>query len=249
VTRPPQNPIETARSIFATTHWTIVLSARETAAGNVSPALAHLCQTYWPHLYAYLRRQGHTRHDAQDLVQGFFERFLDRDFLRNVGREKGRFRSFLLASLRHYVANSRRDGNTQRRGGGVSRIMLDEPGVMDRYESALGIESSPDVEFDRVWAETVMEQAARRLRAGYEGRNKGELYESLRGWLAQEAEPGAYARVALSLGLTEGALAAAVFRLRQRFRELIREEVAHTVQSPDEIGQEMKYLLLVLTAE
>jgi len=244
-----QAPLETARSVFATTHWTVVLTAREHAGESASPALARLCQTYWPPLYAFLRRQGYTSHDAQDLVQGFFERFLERDFLRHADRDKGRFRSFLLASLRHYVANTNRDERAQRRGGGTHRIALDEASMLDRCEAAFSTEATPEIAFDRAWASTVMNRAALSLRAEYESRDKVALYETLSRWLATEARPGDYALVAPALGLTEGALAAAVFRLRQRFRELIREEVAHTVQTPEEIAEEMKYLLQVLTAE
>ena len=225
------------------------MTARDPSGESAAPALSALCQTYWPPLYAFLRRQGHAPHDAQDLVQGFFEHFLERDLLGSVNRDKGRFRSFLLVALRHYAANTQRDDRAQRRGGGARRIALDEAGMLERCEAALGAETTPELAFDRAWAETVMNQAARRLRAEYECRDKVALYDTLRVWLATEARPGDYARVAPPLGLTEGALAAAVFRLRQRFRELIREEVAHTVQTPDQISDEMRYLLQILTAE
>jgi len=239
--------MQTGRGAFATTHWTMVMDARDSARQEVSPALTALCRLYWPPLYAFLRRQGHSPHDAQDLVQGFFERFLERDFLRSVDREKGRFRSFLLVSLRHYVANTRRDERTQRRGGGAPLLALDSPGTIERCEAALGTEATPEIAFDQAWAETVMAEAARRLRSEYVSRGKATLYETLCRWLATEAEDGEYARVGPTLGLSEGALAAAVFRLRQRFRELVREEVAHTVQSPEAINDEMHYLLEILT--
>jgi RNA polymerase sigma-70 factor (ECF subfamily) len=242
-----QDPLKTAWGVFLTTRWTMVLNARDPTDEAVSPALSSLCRTYWPPLYAFLRRQGYSSHDAQDLVQGFFERFLDRDYLRSVDRDKGRFRSFLLVSLRHFVANTQRDERAQRRGGGAHRISLDEPGVIERCEAGLGSETAPELALDREWAETVMTQAARRLRSEFESRQKGALYETLRGWLAKEPEIGEYARTAPSLGLTEGALAAAVFRMRQRFRELVREEVAHTVRTPEAVDDEMRYLAEVMT--
>lgn len=242
------DPIDTVRGVFATTHWTVVLGARESGDGAAVAALGHLCKTYWPPLYTFLRRQGHAPHDAQDLVQGFFEQFLDRGMLRVVDPDKGRFRSFLLASLRNYVANQQREERTQRRGGRAQRIPLDEPGVLERCEADWGRDAAPEMAFDRVWAETIMSQAARRLREEYESRGRRGLYETLCRWLASEAAPGEYAIVAPSIGLTETALAAAVYRLRQRFRELIREEVGHTVQTPDAIPDEVQYLLKVLTA-
>lgn len=245
-----QNPnaMDTKWTPFATTHWSVVLTARDSAAAEISPALSHLCQTYWPPLYGFLRRQGYPRHDAQDLVQGFFERFVEHDVLQRVERDKGRFRCFLLASLQNYVANRKRDERAQRRGGGTQRIELDVDGVLERCEAALGTETTPEVTFDRLWAETVMEQAARRLRAEYESRGRGAFYEAVCRWLAREPGPGEYAAAAPELGLNDGALAAAVFRLRRRFRELIREEVAHTVQTPDAVQAEIRYLLQVLTS-
>ena len=234
--------------VFATTCWTVILSARDGAMERANEAMARLCRTYWPPLFAFLRRQGYAPADAEDLVQGFFERFLGGSFLRDVQRDKGRFRSFLLASLRHHVANVRRDQRTQRRGGQATHLTLDEPGALERCEAVLHTEAPDEVVFDRVWAETIMHNAAQRLRTEYVGSGRGELFEVLRVWLAAEARPGEYARVAPDLGLSEGALAAAVFRLRQRYRQLVREEVAHTVQSPAEIDEEVRHLLAVLLA-
>jgi RNA polymerase sigma-70 factor (ECF subfamily) len=232
---------------FATTHWTAVLGAHTTSDDAVSAAWDHLCQTYWPPLYGYLRQRGHPPADAEDLVQGFFAGLLERDSLRQVDRQRGRFRSFLLASLAHYAANVRRNATTQRRGGGRLQLNLDAPGMLEQCEAALCIHPTPEIVFDRLWARTVLTQAARRLREEFAARGKAATYEALREWLGREAGPGDYARAAAALGLTEGALAAAICRLRQRFRELIRQEVAQTVQSPAEIDGEMQYLCRILT--
>lgn len=233
---------------FNTTRWTVVLTAGDAAAPQANAALAALCETYWPPLYAFLRREGHDPTSAEDFVQGFFQRLLERKFLRDVDRERGRFRSFLLASLRHYVLNERRDQRTQRRGGSVPHLALNAPGVAERCEAAAQIAQESHVVFDRVWAETIMENAARRLRADHEQSGKTLFYETLRVWLATEAKPGDYAGAAQTLGMTEGAIAVAVHRLRQNFRRLVRAEVAHTVLSPADVDDEMRHLLQVLTA-
>jgi RNA polymerase sigma-70 factor (ECF subfamily) len=234
-------------AVFATTLWTMVLEAGEHSGASANAALAQLCTTYWPPLYAFLRREGRTPHEAEDLVQGFFQKFLECDYLRDVNREKGRFRSFLLASVRHYAANERRSQRTHRRGGQHFHISLDAVGASDRYESVLKSSSTAEVVFDRVWAQTIMETASRRLREEYEQTGRSPLYGIIRRWLAREATAGEYAAAGLPLGITEGALAVAVHRMRQRFRQLIRSEVAHTVRSPADVEDEMRYLLRVLT--
>src|SRR5262245_13345869 len=138
---PPDLPVREA--VFATTHWSVVLTAGERASLESSQALEKLCGAYWPPLYAFLRRQGHTPHEAEDIVQGFFERFLVKDYLREVSPDKGRFRSFLLASLRHYAANQRRDARTERRGGAIIHMDIDEPAIAARCEAALQTDYRP----------------------------------------------------------------------------------------------------------
>ena len=235
-------------AVFATTHWTMVLSARDGGAVPADEALGRLCRIYWPPLYAFLRRQGCAPAEAEDSVQGFFETFLAKGYLRDVAQEKGRFRSFLLASLRHHLANERREQRAQRRGGGAIHLGLDEPGVRERCEAAAASPADPEAAFDRLWAATVMERAARTLREEHAAAGRLEFYEALRVWLAREPQPGEYSRTAPALGLSEGALAVAVLRLRRRFRALIRAEVAHTVPSPAEVDDEMRHLFRVLTA-
>ena len=236
-----------ASHVFATTHWSVVLSAKDAGNREAGNALEVLCRTYWPPLYAWLRRQGYSVADAEDLVQGFFEGFLSREALRDVGQDKGRFRSFLLASLRNHLLTARRNQQTQKRGGGAVLLRWDEPGVAERCEAAVGSATDADEVFDRVWAETVLERSVRAVRAEYESSGRGTFFEGVRAWLVREARPGEYAAAAETLGLTEGALAVAVHRLRARFRARVREEVAHTVTGPEDIDDEMRYLSRVLS--
>lgn len=232
---------------FATTCWTEVLSARKDGTPPAGEALARLCAAYWPPLYAFLRRDGCTPEEAEDLVQGFFEQFIGGDYLRDVSRDKGRFRSFLVACLKHYAANVRREQRTQRRGGSSPHFGLGDPEALERCEAALAAQPTDDSIFDRVWAQTIMHKAVARLRQEYSNAGKEGLFEKLCRWLVAEAKIGDYAREAPVLGLSEGALAAAIFRLRQRFRQFVREEVGNTVQSPSDIDGEMQYLLETLT--
>jgi DNA-directed RNA polymerase specialized sigma24 family protein len=238
---------ERVDQVFATTCWTDVLSARTDVAPAAGEALARLCAAYWPPLYAFLRRGGCTPEEAEDLVQGFFEQFIAGDYLRDVSRDKGRFRSFLLGCLKHYAANVRRELRTQRRGGSRPHLPLLDPEALELCEAALAANPPDDSVFDRVWAETMMRKSVARVRQEYSAAGKEALFDKLCRWLAAEAKPGDYAREAPALGLTEGAMAAAVFRLRQRFRQFVREEVGNTVQSPADIDGEMQHLLETLT--
>jgi RNA polymerase sigma-70 factor (ECF subfamily) len=194
-----------------------------------------------------LRRDGCSPEEAEDLVQGFFEQFIVGDYLRDVSRDKGRFRSFLIACLKHYAANVRRELKTQRRGGASPHFALGDAAALGRCEAALAAQPTDDSVFDRVWAETIMQRAVSRLQQEYSEAGKAVLFEKLCRWLVAEAKAGDYAREAPGWGLSEGALAAAVFRLRQRFRQFVREEVGNTVQSPADIDGEMQYLLETLT--
>ena len=238
---------ERADHVFATTCWTQVLSARPDGTPAAGEALARLCAAYWPPLYAFLRRDGCTPEEAEDLVQGFFERFVAGDYLRDVSRDKGRFRSFLLGCLKHYAANVRRKLRTQRCGGSRPHLPLLDPEALERCEAALACSPPDDSVFDRVWAETIMHKSVARVRQEYSAAGKEPIFDKLSRWLAAEAKVGDYARESVALGLTEGALAAAVFRLRRRFRQLVREEVGNTVQSPEDIDGEMQHLLTTLT--
>jgi RNA polymerase sigma-70 factor (ECF subfamily) len=238
---------ERADHVFATTCWTEVLSARTDGVPAAGEALARLCAAYWPPLYAFLRRDGCTPEEAEDLVQGFFEQFIAGDYLRDVSRDKGRFRSFLLGCLKHYAANVRRELRTQRRGGSAPHLPLFDPEDLERCEAAWAARPPDDCVFDRVWAETIIHRSVARVRQEYSTAGKEAIFEKLGHWLAAEVMPGDYVREAPALGLSEGAVAAAVFRMRQKFRQFVREEVGNTVQSPADIDGEMQHLLETLT--
>ena len=200
---------------FATTCWTEVLSARVDGAPPAGDGLARLCAAYWPPLYAFLRRDGCSPQEAEDLVQGFFEQFIVGDYLRDVSRDKGRFRSFLIACLKHYAANVRREERTQRRGGSSPHFPLGDPEALQRCEAALAVLPADDSIFDRVWAETIIHKAVARLRNEYSEAGKETLVGQLCHWLVAEAKAGDYARAARGI-----AAVARAAREADRYREL-----------------------------
>lgn len=249
----PPDPIPRASDsppgavVFATTHWTVILAAKDTSRPEAQEALARLCQTYWAPLYSYLRRDGHSSHDAEDLVQSFFERFLEKNFLKDVERERGRFRSFLLAALRHFIFNENRASKRLRRGGQLIRISLDVPEEELHCQSELAHAGTPEKAYDRRWAQAIMANARHRLENEMTTAGKGRNYQILQQWLATDPAPGEYEAAAPDLNFSPRTVGVAVFRLRQRFRELVRIEVADTVSEMDDIQEEMRYLLEVIT--
>ena len=233
---------------FATTHWSVVLSAGQTNSSHASEALEKLCRAYWPPLYSYIRRQGHGPEEAQDLTQAFFAKLLQKNFWGRADPQKGRFRSFLLTALRHFLADERDRGRTAKRGGGLSFISLDEKAIEERYLEGLGQNLSGEQQFDRQWASTVLEQARTRLRQECIASGKSGLYDrvSLVGGQNECAVP--HAVIAQELGMSVSAVKSAVSRLRARYGELVREEVAHTVSSAAEVDAEVRHLLSVIGA-
>jgi RNA polymerase sigma-70 factor (ECF subfamily) len=233
---------------FATTHWSVVLSARDSDTPAASEALEVLCRTYYYPLYAYVRRHGHNADAAEDLTQEFFHRFLAKDYLASVEPEKGRFRSFLLASLKNFLHVTRVRDTAQKRGGGQMFVPLDDDGVENRYLAEAKSELPPETEYDRGWAMTLMERALKALREESRREGKSELFERLKVFLSREPRDGEYAEVGASSGTTAGATSVAVHRLRQRYGEHVRTEVANTVAHPAEVEEELRYLFMVLTA-
>jgi RNA polymerase sigma factor (sigma-70 family) len=231
---------------FRTTRWTVVI-----AAGQSSPqadaALAQLCQTYWYPLYVFIRRRGHDPEDAQDIVQGFFAQLLRKSYFRDAAREKGRFRSFLLMALKRYMANEWDRANRLKRGGGHEVISLDEAGMEIRFLTQPANEGSPEAACDRQWAMVLLDLVLKRLEAEFSAAGKTQLFEQLKGLLSGEKTATSYAELGQKLGLTEGAVKVAVHRLRQRYRELLREEIAHTVSSPEDVNDEIRHLFAALT--
>lgn len=232
---------------FATTHWSVVLAAGRKSSPQAQEALGRLCQTYWYPLYAYLRREGCSPHDAQDLTQEFFARFIAKDYLADVHRERGRFRSFLLAALRHFLANERDRVRARKRGGGCQVVSLDAEEAEARFALEPADEASPDRLYERRWALTVLEGVLARLKQEYAQAGKADLFERLKGALAAGRGGVPYAEVARQLRMTEEAVKVAVHRLRKRYRELLRAEIAHTVASPEEIEDEIRHLFAVLS--
>ena len=226
---------------FSATRWSIVLAAK--TPGDAQEALATLCRTYWYPLYAFVRRQGITPHDAEDLTQGFFEHLLGKGALAHVDRTRGRFRSFLLAALKNFLADARDRAQTLKRGGGKSIISLDACAAAERYAMEPHDTLSPDRLFDRRWALTVIDQALERLRAEYVASGRGRVFENLRPLLtAREATP-TYAEIGRVLGMRESTVKVAAHRLRQRYRHALRAEIADTIQDPAELDAELLHLL------
>lgn len=227
----------------------MVLAAGDSASSDGREALEQLCRSYWFPLYAYVRRRGHDAHAAQDLTQGFFERLLERNDLARITREGGRFRSFLLTALNHYLVNEHERATAQKRGGGRTILSLDEESAEDRYQSHEPSHSeTPDRLFERQWALALMEEAMKRLGAEHSGPGRSAAYDALRPFLSREPDPGEYAAVASRLNIAPGTLAVQVHRLRERYRQLVRAAVADTVQSPLEVDAEMRHLLESLGA-
>jgi RNA polymerase sigma factor (sigma-70 family) len=234
------------RGDFAATRWTLVLqAARGAQTPRAAAAMAELCQIYWYPLYAFIRRRGHAAQDAEDLTQEFFARLLDKRFLARADREKGRFRTFLLTAVKRFLTNEHEAARAQKRGGGRRIIRLDglEPEARYRLEPAVTL--SPERLFERQWALTLLNRVLARLQADTDAEGKAALFDPLKGHLTG-SRTETYAATAARLGVSEGAVQVAVHRLRRRYRELIREEIEHTVASPEEVEDEIRYLFACL---
>ena len=246
-TRQQEETVSQRGANFTPTHWSVVLAAAahsDSASGR--DALEKLCRNYWVPIYAFVRRQGHSPHDAQDLTQEFFARLLEKNYLADADRAKGRFRSFLLASLKHFLANEWDKANAQKRGGGRVLISIDADAVETSFGAELAHEITADKIFERRWALALLDQVLRRLRQEYTRDGKEKQFEQLKQTLTEASRSVPYAEIAARLGITEGAVKVAVHRLRQRYRELLRAEIADTVASPAEIEDEIRNLFAAL---
>jgi len=237
----------TAAMGFHTTHWTVVLAARAKDGAAAHEALASLCATYWYPLYAFIRRQGSSPHDAEDLTQEFFFRFLERHSLGSVQPAAGKFRSFLLVCLKNFLANERERSQAQRRGGGRPLVPLDSGDAETRYSLEPADHRTPESEFERRWAFAVIERTMRELRGEHAGGEKRTLFEELQGFLPCGQGNVSKAELAAKRGVSVGAIDLAIHRLRQRFGALLREQVAHTVSSETEVEEEIRHLISVLS--
>ena len=221
--------------------------AGQGASLEAQQALEILCRSYWYPLYAYVRRQGCSPHDAQDLTQDFFATFLAKEYVGAADRERGRFRWFLLASLKHFLANQRDRARAQKRGGGKTHIPLDELTAENRYRLEPSHELTADKLYDRGWAFTVLEEAHAQLREEYTAAGKRERFERLDSFLPGEESTLTYAEAAGQLGLTEAAVKSEIHRLKKRFGALLRSQIAETVADSSEIDDELRHLIGVLS--
>lgn len=228
---------------FAPTRWTLVQRAGDRQSPESMSALETLCQTYWPPLFAYVRRRGHDVHAAQDLVQDFFAQLIERNDFSAVAPDRGKFRAFLLAAMNHFLANDWHRAQTQKRGRGKFVLSLDQA----MQDGLPGIEpvdtTTPEKEFDRRWAETMVQRVLQRLRREWDQRYQPQIFDELKVFLIGDRGTVPFATAAAKVGLTEPALKSIVHRLRKRLRELFREEVADTVNGASEVDTELRHLL------
>jgi RNA polymerase sigma factor (sigma-70 family) len=243
---PASGPAPGAAQWFSTTHWSVVLAAKQSGTPGTAAALENLCRTYWPPLYAYIRREGHDATEAQDLTQDFFARLLTRDYLQRLHHQEGKFRSFLLAYLKNFLSEQRRNAGAQKRGGGRVFISLNEPASEDGYLLEPVDDLTPDQVFERRWAQTVLQTALNRLRAEYVARGQAALFELLQDYQPREPGGRSYAQLGNDLGMTAAAVKSCLHRMRQRHRELLREEIARTVTRPEEIEEELRHFRALL---
>jgi len=235
--------------VFPVTQWTVVLKA----GGNPSPesaaALERLCRSYWYPLYAFVRRSGYSPADAEDLTQEFFARLLEHNWLAHADRDKGRFRSFLLMAIKRFLAKEWAKARTLKRGGQARIVPLELDTAETRYSQQPADTRTPDEVFERHWALGLLAQVLQRLRAEYEHEGKEGLFRALEPCLIGKRETQPYAALGKELGMSEAAVKMAVCRLRERYRECLREEIGHTVATPTEVDEEVRHLFRVLARQ
>jgi RNA polymerase sigma-70 factor (ECF subfamily) len=231
---------------FVTTHWSIVLSAGQSDTTRAQSALSKLCQTYWYPLYAYVRGRGHSREDAQDLTQEFFARLLQKNWIGSADREKGRFRSFLLTAMKRFLADEWDKARAQKRGGGLPLLSLQFDTAETRLRREPADEVTPEQSFERRWVLTLLDEVLKRLRTEYEQEGNAELFVELNPCLVGDRTLLPYVELAKKLALSESAVKSAVHRLRQRYRKLLRDEIAQTVAEPGDVDEELRHLFAVL---
>jgi RNA polymerase sigma-70 factor (ECF subfamily) len=235
------------RPVFVTTHWSVVLSAQQHNSPQSAEALESLCRTYWYPLYAFVRRQGYSSHDAQDLTQGFFARLLEKDYLKSVNQEKGRFRTYLIVALKRFLANESDRERALKRGGGQNVLSLDTETAENRYRVEPAQGETADRIYERRWALTLLDRTLTRLQEEFAASGKADEFNHLKSCLTSERGSVPYSELAQALGQAEGTVRVAAHRLRKRYREVFREEIAHTVADPKEVEDEIRYLMSVLS--
>lgn len=230
------------QDVFCSTRWTVIVAAGGVSSPESENALSQLCQTYWYPLYAYVRRQGHSKEDAEDLTQSFFERFLQKNSLQGLSSERGRFRAYLLACFKHFLANEWDKSMRQKRGGGVEHLSLDWQLGEERYQIEPVENTTPETLYDRAWAMALLERVLERLSLEYSTRENGLFYHQARQFLMPTGAEPPLGTAARAAGMEEGAFRVALHRLRKRYRETLREEIAQTLASPATLASELQSL-------
>jgi RNA polymerase sigma factor (sigma-70 family) len=230
---------------FRTTHWSLVLAAGHDQSLRHGEALETLCRTYWPAIYAFVRRRGYDEHAAKDLTQAFFARVLEKNYFGDADARRGRFRTFLLTSLNHFLANEWDKSQRQKRGGGATVFSLDERDEEGRFLREPIDSTTPEKTFDRRWAHAVLERVLDRLQREFDG--KEQRFEHLKIFLLEPKGSVAYADVALRLGMTEQSVKSAIHRMRRRYAEIFRDEIAQTVTAENEVEEEIRDLFAALS--
>lgn len=231
---------------FLTTHWSVVIEAGQHGTESAKQALETLCAAYWYPIYVYVRRKGYGPEDAQDLTQEFFSQLIGKGHFSQADRTRGKFRNFLLGTLDHFLAREWRRAHRQKRGGQFTFVSLDEKTAEERYSHEPADNDTPEKKFLRQWARTVLEQTMEKLARECEADGKGPLFREVKNLLAGERDNGAYEGIAERLSMNGGAVRVAVHRLRQRYGELLRSEIAQTVEHPAEVDEELAHLLAAL---
>lgn len=239
-------PEQNRSAEFGATRWSLVLAAGQSHSPETADALEKLCRAYWYPLYAFVRRHGYREHEAQDLTQDFFTRLLEKCALRAADQTKGKFHSFLLAAMKNFLANEWDRSQALKRGGGQAIISIDQQTAEERYQLEPMDESTPERLYERRWADAVIGQVLARLRGEFDSAGKTGRYDALKSHLTGERGAVSYAEVALRLGVSEQGVKSAVHRMRQRFGELMREEIGQTVADSRGIESEMRHLLAAL---
>lgn len=236
------------KEAFGLTRWSMVIRAAEMNDTRGEKDLAEICRACWHPIYGFVRRMGYSPEDAQDLTQGFFEHVLKNNVLSHADPQRGRFRSFLLGALRHFVSNEVRKQNAEKRGGRVNFVPLDVEESEDRYSREIAHPDTPEKQFERSWAENLLQRALQGLEAEYEKVGKQSLFKSLQPFLVSSSNPNSYQELGASIGMSSGTVAVAVFRMRKRYGELLRQQIAETVEDPADIEHEIRLLLEAVAA-
>jgi RNA polymerase sigma factor (sigma-70 family) len=247
MTRSHSNAGKTSQAWFATTRWSVVLTAQDKQSSRCRQAMDGLCRTYWYPLYAFVRRQGCTADEAADFTQGFFARCLEKDWLDSVDQSKGRFRNFLLASINHYVSNERARQRAKKRGGGKRIFSLDIETAETRYRIEPETTTTPEQLFERQWALALLDTVLKDLQQKYTDEGKAAAFDFLKPCLIGQTTSLPCSELAQKLQCTEGAVRVMIHRLKKRYRDLLRQHIAHTVATPEDVEAEMQHLRTILS--